>query len=185
MAADHSNGDELMVSVRSVMGSDDESMVTDANKNDVMCSKVRQYLVEDGHAALEAVAQGFRSLDLADHLEHFSGVKLAALFCGEQYVHVDSLIQCFKFDDEQQDTAGTKGFLETFVRSMSRAASECFLPGSPINCPCPGLISGSHWRSGRNRSSQCCSPPPVICSCRSATPMKLLQTMHGSGAALT
>ena len=40
MAADHSNGDELMVSVRSVMGSDDESMVTDANKNDVMCSKV-------------------------------------------------------------------------------------------------------------------------------------------------
>ncbi len=53
---------------------------------------MRQYLIEDRRPALEAVAQGFRSLDLADHLEHFSGVKLAALFCGEQYVDVDSLI---------------------------------------------------------------------------------------------
>lgn len=89
--------------------------------------QVRQYLVEDGCPALEAVAQGFRSLDVADHLEHFSGVELAALFCREQYVHVDSLILCFKFDDEQQDTAGTKSFLETFVRNMSESRIRVFL----------------------------------------------------------
>ncbi|KAL0045887.1 hypothetical protein WJX82_007633 [Trebouxia sp. C0006] len=88
---------------------------------------VRQYLVEDRRPALEAVAQGFRSLDLADHLEHFSGVELAALFCGEQYVDVDSLIQCFRFDDEQQDTAATKGFLETFIRSLSESSIRVFL----------------------------------------------------------
>ena len=36
LAADYGNGDELMMSVGSVMGTDDESMVTDANKNDVV-----------------------------------------------------------------------------------------------------------------------------------------------------
>ena len=40
LAANHGNGDELMMSVGSAMGSDDESMVTDANKNDVVCRKV-------------------------------------------------------------------------------------------------------------------------------------------------
>ncbi len=40
LAADHGDGDELMMSIGSVMGTDDESMVTDANKNDVVCSKV-------------------------------------------------------------------------------------------------------------------------------------------------
>ncbi len=40
LAADHGDGDELMMSVGSVMGTDDESMVTDANKNDVVCRKV-------------------------------------------------------------------------------------------------------------------------------------------------
>ena len=83
---------------------------------------MRQCLVEDHHPALEADAQGFRSLDLADHLEHFSGVELATLFCGEQYVDVDSLIQCFEFDDEQQDTAATKSYLDIFVRSMSESS---------------------------------------------------------------
>ena len=41
LAADHGNGDELMMSVGSVMGSEDETLVTDANKTDVVCSKVR------------------------------------------------------------------------------------------------------------------------------------------------
>ena len=40
LAADHGDGDELMMSVGSVMGNDDESMVTDANKNEVVCRKV-------------------------------------------------------------------------------------------------------------------------------------------------
>jgi len=40
LAADYGNGNELMMSVGSVMGTDDESMVTDANKNDVVCHKV-------------------------------------------------------------------------------------------------------------------------------------------------
>ena len=40
LAADHGDGDELMMSVGAVMGTDDESLVTDANKNDVVCRKV-------------------------------------------------------------------------------------------------------------------------------------------------
>ncbi len=40
LAAEHGNGDELMMSVGTVLGTDDESMVTDANKNDVVCRKV-------------------------------------------------------------------------------------------------------------------------------------------------
>lgn len=40
LAADHGNGNELMMSVGCVMGTSDESCVTDANKNDVVCHKV-------------------------------------------------------------------------------------------------------------------------------------------------
>ncbi len=40
LAADHGDGDELMMSVGSVMGTDDESLVTDANKNGMVCRKV-------------------------------------------------------------------------------------------------------------------------------------------------
>ena len=88
---------------------------------------MRQHLVEDRRPALEAIAQGFHSLDLADHLEHFSGVEMAALCCGEQYMDVDALIRCFEFDGLQQDTAETKQFLETFVRSLSESSIRVFL----------------------------------------------------------
>ncbi|DBA78659.1 TPA: hypothetical protein ACH3X1_008577 [Trebouxia sp. C0004] len=118
LAADHGDGDELMMSVGFVMGTDDDGMVTDANKDDVVCRKIRR-------PALEAAAQGFCSLDLADHLGHFSGVELAVpLLCGEHYVDVDSLIKCFKFDAEQQDTAGTKSFLETVCASYEIVANR-------------------------------------------------------------
>ena len=40
LAADHGDGDALMMSVGSMMRTDDESKVTDANKNDVVCRKV-------------------------------------------------------------------------------------------------------------------------------------------------
>lgn len=89
--------------------------------------QVRQYLVEDRRPALEAIAQGFCSLDVADHLEHFSGVELAALCCGEQYVDDDALIKCFEIDDSEQDMAETKQFLETFVRSLSEGSIRAFL----------------------------------------------------------
>ncbi|KAL0021165.1 hypothetical protein WJX77_006793 [Trebouxia sp. C0004] len=47
LAADHGDGDELMMSVGFVMGTDDDGMVTDANKDDVVCRKVRQYRIVD------------------------------------------------------------------------------------------------------------------------------------------
>ena len=40
LSADHGDGSEVMMSVGAVMGNGDESMVTDANKNDVACRKV-------------------------------------------------------------------------------------------------------------------------------------------------
>lgn len=89
--------------------------------------QVRQCLVEARRPALEAIAQGFRSLDLADHLEHFSGVEMAALCCGEQYVDTDALIRCFEFDGPEPDVADTKQFLETFVRSLSEISIRVFL----------------------------------------------------------
>ena len=78
-------------------------------------------------AALEAIAQGFQSLDLSDHLEHFSGVELAALFCGEQYLDVDTLIKCFKCDGDQEQITTTWQWLETFVRSLSESSIRVFL----------------------------------------------------------
>ena len=42
----------------------------------------------------------------------------------------DSLVQCFQFDDEQPDTAGTKSFLETFLRSLSESSIRVFLARS-------------------------------------------------------
>jgi len=138
--------------------------------------QVRQYLIEDRRPALEAVAQGFRSLDLADHLEHFSGVELAALFCGEQYVDVDSLIQCFKFEGEQHDTAGTKGFLETFVRSMSESSIRVFLARVTNQLFLPRTGQHITVEVKQDQEQPMLFPWPVICSCHSATPMKSLQT---------
>lgn len=89
--------------------------------------QVRQYLIEDRRPALEAIAQGFRSLDLADHLECFSGLELAALYCGEQFLDIDALLRCFKFYDNEQNTAETKQFLETFIRSLSESSIRVFL----------------------------------------------------------
>lgn len=40
LAADHGDGDVLMMSVGAVLGVDDDSMVTDTNKSDVVCRKV-------------------------------------------------------------------------------------------------------------------------------------------------
>lgn len=89
--------------------------------------QVRQYLIEDCRPALEAIAQGFRSLDLADHLECFSGLELAALFCGERVLDIDALLRCFKFDAKEQNIAETKQFLETFIRSLSESSIRVFL----------------------------------------------------------
>ena len=40
LAADHGDGDELMMSVGAVMGTDDDTMVTDTSKSEVVCRKV-------------------------------------------------------------------------------------------------------------------------------------------------
>lgn len=102
--------------------------------------QVRHYLIEDWRPALEAVTRGFHTLDLTDHLEHFSGVELAALFCGEQYVDVDALIRFFKFEGEQQATADARNWLEAFVRSLSESSIRIFLARvtNQLSLPRPG-----------------------------------------------
>lgn len=79
-----------------------------------------QHLVEGRRAALEAIAQGLQSLDLLDHLEYFPRVGLAALFCGEQYLDVDTLVKCFKCDEDQEQIAITWQWLKTFDRSSQK-----------------------------------------------------------------
>ncbi len=88
--------------------------------------QVRETLVEDRHVALEAIRAGFCSLDLADHLEHFSGVELATLFFGKQYLDVDVLVRAFRL--EGNDAIGNiQHWLERFVRMLSENSIRVFL----------------------------------------------------------
>ena len=83
-------------------------------------------LIEDRRPALEAIKKGFCSLDLADHLEKFSGVELATLFFGEQYVEVDRLVAAFCIETAADDNI-CKEWLERFVRMLSENSIRIFL----------------------------------------------------------
>jgi len=61
--------------------------------------------VEDRCAALEAIRNGFYSLDLPKQLEHFSAMELATLFFGKQYLDVDALVNALSL--KGNDAAGT------------------------------------------------------------------------------
>lgn len=90
--------------------------------------------------ALEALRQGFASLDLADHLEGFSGMELAALFSGTQYLDVDQLIACFKLEDDGAAVQHVLQWLELFVRSLSETSIKVLLARvtNQLTLPKPG-----------------------------------------------
>lgn len=137
--------------------------------------QVRQYLVEDRRPALEAIAQGFRSLDLADHLEHFSGVEMAALSCGDQYMDVDALIRCFELMVENKTQLKPNSVWKPLSGACQRAASGYFWQGLRISCPSQGLASASQWQCKQTKSSHCFVQLPVTCSCHAASHMRFLQ----------
>ena len=87
--------------------------------------QVRQYLVEDRRPALDAIREGFCSLDIADDIEHLSGLDLAALFFGEQYLDVDQLVACIQAEDDVD--ARSVDWLERFIRSLSENSIRVFL----------------------------------------------------------
>jgi len=95
--------------------------------------------VEDRRAALEAIRAGFCSLDLADHLEHFSGVDLATLFFGEQYLDVDALVRAFCLEGNDA-TGSIETWLERFVRMLSENSIRVFLARvtNKLTLPRPG-----------------------------------------------
>ncbi len=94
--------------------------------------QVRQTLVEDRHAALEAIRAGFCFLDLADHLEHFSGVELATLFFGEQYLDVDALVRAFCLEGNDA-TGNIQTWLKRLSECYQKTASGCFWHVSPTS----------------------------------------------------
>ncbi len=95
--------------------------------------------MEDRRAALEAIRAGFCSLDLADHLEHFSGVELATLFFGEQYLDVDALVSAFRLEGNDA-TGNIQHWLERFVRMLSENSIRVFLAcvTNKLTLPRPG-----------------------------------------------
>ena len=88
---------------------------------------MRQTLIKDRRPALEAIQKGFRSLDIADHLENFSGTELATLFFGEQYVDVDRLVKAFRIEFGPNYDCVAKQWLERFVRMLSENSIRIFL----------------------------------------------------------
>ena len=67
--------------------------------------------------------QGFSS---SDHLENFSGVKLAILFFGTQYGDVDRLVKAFRIQ-KGADHSTFQDWLESFVRMLSENSIRTFL----------------------------------------------------------
>ena len=90
--------------------------------------QVRKYLVEDRRSAL-AIREGFCSVDIADDLEKMSGLELATLFFGEQYLDVDRLVAAFKAEGGT-DAAAVRDWLERFIRSLSENSIRVFLARS-------------------------------------------------------
>ena len=87
---------------------------------------MRKRLVEDRRPALDVIRQGFCSLDIADYLEDLSGMELASLFFGEQYLDMDKLVAAIQAED-QADTITIKQWLERFIRSLSESSVRIFL----------------------------------------------------------
>ncbi len=88
--------------------------------------QVQAVLIDDRQTALGAIKKGFCSLDMKDHLEDISGLELATLFFGVQYVDTDALKESFAMED----TAGawqTMAWLKTFVGRLSENSIRIFL----------------------------------------------------------
>ena len=106
----------------------------------VVALKVHQFLVEDRRPALDAIREGFCSLDIADAIEHLSGLELATLFFGEQYLDVDRLVAAIQAEDND-DAHAVKQWLERFIRSLSENSIRIFLARSTnkLALPQPGM----------------------------------------------
>ena len=91
------------------------------------CVQVQKYLIEQRRPALEAIQQGFCDLDLTDHLEVFTGLELAALFFGVQYLDVDQLAASFKLDQTEPFACQAAEWLRMFVRGLSETSIRVFL----------------------------------------------------------
>ena len=102
--------------------------------------QVRKYLVEDRFPALNAIREGFCSLDIADDLEGLSGVELASLFFGEQYLDVDMLVAAIQ-GDGSPDAAQLLPWLQQFIRSLSESSVRVFLArtSNRLTLPQPGM----------------------------------------------
>ena len=74
----------------------------------------------------QPLKRGFCSLDVADHLEDFSGVELATLFFGEQYVDVERLVGAFRSEIAADDNT-YKDWLHRFVRMLSENSIRILL----------------------------------------------------------
>ena len=101
---------------------------------------MRKTLVEDRRPALDAIREGFCSLDIADDLENLSGLELATLFFGEQYLDVDRLAAALQAEGGAY-AAAVKDWLERFIRSLSENSIRVFLARSTnkLTMPQPGM----------------------------------------------
>ena len=87
---------------------------------------MRKVLVEDRRPALDAIREGFCSLDIADYLEDLSGVELASLFIGEQYLDIDRLVAAIQ-PEACASAAQVMNWLQRFLRSLSENSIRIFL----------------------------------------------------------
>ena len=134
--------------------------------------QVRKYLVEDRRAALDAMREGFCCLDIADDLENLSGLELATLFFGEQYLDIDRLVAAVHAEGGA-DSADVKDLLERFIRSLSENSVRIFLARSTnkLTVPQPGMtitLEALHQASLASYQKQ------AICSCPCVDPTKPL-----------
>lgn len=86
------------------------------------------------------IREGFCSLDIADHLEGLSGIELASLLSGEQYLDVDSLVATIQ-SAAGQNGVQMKNWLERFIRSLSEHSIRIFLARATnkLSLPQPGM----------------------------------------------
>lgn len=88
---------------------------------------------------MDAIREEFCALDIADDIKHLSGLELATLFFGEQYLDVDRLVASIQAEDDG-DARAVEDWLDRFIRSLSENSIRVFLTRSTnkLTLPQPG-----------------------------------------------
>eukprot|EP00899_Mesostigma_viride_P017184 jgi/Mesvir1/25467/Mv01732-RA.3 len=132
LAEAHGDGTAYMLTAGAWMGDgyQDNTFITDSNKEFLFRRATQHRLVGVRQEALEAVRKGFLDLGdlMGDQLRALPGPLMATIFYGQGYVDANKAVSAFSFQDDWQKTASpAKENVPAWLRQFIHQASETVL----------------------------------------------------------